>query len=244
MNSGTVALVGAGPGDPGLLTVRGQELLRQAGVVVYDPLVSPRLLAACPPAAKLLYVGKEAGRHTAGQDAINRLLIRMARSGKTVVRLKGRAPFVCGRGGEEALALHRAGVPFEIVPGVTSAVAVPAYAGIPVTHRQLSSSLAVITGHEDPSKPGSAIRWDRLATACDTLVFLMGVGTLAGITKQLRRYGRRATALCAVIEWGTHPRQRTVIGTLASIVSRVRWAAIEPPAVFVVGDVVSLRDRL
>ena len=241
---GTVYLVGAGPGDPGLLTVRGHELLRQADVVVYDHLVAPRLLKACSPKAKLVYVGKEADRHTASQASINALLVRAAKAGKTVVRLKGGDPFVFGRGGEEALALAKNRVPYEIVPGVTSAVAVPAYAGIPVTHRQLSSSVAIITGHEDPTKSDSAIRWERLATGCDTLVFLMGVAALPRIVEQLRRYGRRPQTACAVIEWGTRPRQRTVTGTLNTIRVNAQRAAIRPPAVFVVGDVVSLRRRL
>jgi uroporphyrinogen III methyltransferase/synthase len=244
MKRGIVYLVGAGPGDPGLITVRGRELLQRADVVVYDHLVAPALLKVCPPKAKRIYVGKEAKRHTASQETINRLLIRAAKAGKRVVRLKGGDPFLFGRGGEEALALAKARVPFEIVPGVTSAIAVPAYAGIPVTHRALSSSVAILTGHEDPAKPQSAIRWNRVATACDTVIFLMGVSTLAGIVSQLTRYGRSATTPCAVIEWGTRPRQRTVTGTLASIVARVKRVAIQPPAVLVVGDVVRLRRHL
>lgn len=244
MRTGTVYLVGAGPGDPKLITVRGQELLRQADLVVYDHLVAPGVLKVCSSKTKLVYVGKEAKKHTASQETINRLLIRSAKTGKMVVRLKGGDPFLFGRGGEEALALAKARVSFEIIPGVTSALAVPAYAGIPVTHRALSSSVAVMTGHEDPTKQESAIRWDRLATGCDTLIFLMGVSTLPGIVSQLTRHGRAVRTPCAVIEWGTWPRQRTVTGTLASIVSRVKRAAIEPPAVLVVGDVVSLRDRL
>lgn len=244
MKAGRVYLVGAGPGDPALITVRGQELLRQANLVVYDHLVSPQLLKLCSPCAKLLYVGKEADKHTKSQAAISRLLVRAARSGQTVVRLKGGDPFLFGRGGEEALALAKARVPFEIVPGVTSALAVPAYAGIPVTHRDLSSSVAIVTGHEDPTKPDSAIRWDRLATSCDTLVFLMGVKTLPETVAQLIRHGRSPTSRCAVIEWGTQSAQRTVVGTLATIRSRAAKASIRPPAIVVVGDVVSLRSRL
>jgi len=157
---GCVYLVGAGPGDPGLLTLKGQKLLQQADLVVYDHLVSPEVLSHCGPKAKRVYVGKEATRHTMSQDEINRRLIRAGRSGQHVVRLKGGDPVLFGRGGEEALALAKARVPFEIVPGVTSAIAVPAYAGIPVTHRELSSSVAMVTGHEDPTKASSAIRWD------------------------------------------------------------------------------------
>jgi uroporphyrinogen III methyltransferase/synthase len=244
MRTGTVYLVGAGPGDPKLLTLRGQELLRAADVVVYDHLVAPQLLRHCRLGARLLYVGKESGKPSAKQGPVNRLLIREAKTGKTVVRLKGGDPVLFGRGGEEALELARAKVRFELVPGVTSALAVPAYAGIPVTHRALSSSIAIVTGHEDPAKPGSAIRWDRLATACDTLVCLMGVATLPGIVAQLTRHGRRPATPCAVIEWGTCPRQRTVTGTLKTIVARARRAAIRPPAVAVIGEVVRLRPQL
>ncbi|MBI3020736.1 MAG: uroporphyrinogen-III C-methyltransferase [Candidatus Omnitrophica bacterium] len=244
MRTGTVYLVGAGPGDPKLLTVRGQELLRRADVVVYDHLVSPRLLTVCSPHAKLVYVGKEADRHAARQQAINRLLVREARAGRTVVRLKGGDPFVFGRGGEEALALARAKVAYEVVPGVTSAIGVPAYAGIPVTHRKLSSSFAVITGHEDPTKTGSSIRWRQLATSCDTLICLMGVSKLPSIVTRLIRHGRDRSTPCAVIEWGTSPTQRTLTGTLQTIVGLAKRAAIQPPATLVVGNVVALRRQL
>jgi uroporphyrinogen III methyltransferase/synthase len=226
------------------LTLRGQELLRQADVVVYDHLVSPRLLRACAPGAQRIYVGKEADRHTASQERINRLLVRAARAGKTVVRLKGGDPFLFGRGGEEALTLRRAGVRYEVVPGVTSALAVPAYAGIPLTYRGLSSSVAIVTGHEDPAKPASAVRWDRLATACDTLVCLMGVAALPSIAAALIRHGRQPATPCALIERGTCPGQRTVTATLRAIAQAARASSIRPPAVLVVGDVVSLRRRL
>jgi uroporphyrinogen III methyltransferase/synthase len=241
---GTVYLVGAGPGDPHLLTVRGRDLLQQADVVAYDHLVSPRLLKACASGARIVYVGKEADRHAGGQGAINRLLLRAARAGKTVVRLKGGDPFLFGRGAEEALELRRAGIPCDIVPGVTSAIAVPAYAGIPVTYRKLSSSVAIVTGHEDPGKPSSAIRWGPLAKACDTLVFLMGVATLPSIASALIKHGRKASTPCAVIEWGTLPSQRTVTGTLLTIARIAKRSSIKPPAVLVVGNVVALRRRL
>ena len=244
MRTGTVYLVGAGPGDPGLLTVRGAALLRQADLVVYDHLVSPRLLDHCRPGAKQVYVGKEPDRHSASQRSINRLLVRAAKAGHTVVRLKGGDPFLFGRGGEEALDLVRAKVAYEVVPGVSSATAVPAYAGIPVTHRALASSVAMVTGHEDPAKPSSAVRWDRLATACDTLVCLMGVSTLSAIAARLIRHGRTSTTPCAVIEWGTTSRQRTVTGTLRTIAARARRASVRPPAVLVVGKTVLLRRRL
>ncbi len=244
MKKGMIYLVGAGPGDPGLITVRGAELLRLAEVVVYDHLVSPGLLKACPPTARLLYVGKQAKRHTKTQEVINRLLIREAKRGRMVVRLKGGDPFVFGRGAEEALALGRAKIPYEVVPGVTSAIAVPAYAGIPVTHRAIASSFAVITGHEDPTKAGTSIQWDSLARGCDTLVCLMGVSELPQIVTRLAAHGRTLRTPCALIEWGTLPRQRVVAGTLGTIVSLARRAKIHPPAVLVVGHVVALRRSL
>lgn len=237
-------MVGAGPGDPKLLTLRGRELLAQADVVAYDHLVSTQLLSFCPPAAKIIYVGKESDAHAIAQSGINRLLIRYARAGRQVVRLKGGDPFLFGRGGEEALDLAKAGVSFEVVPGVTSAIAVPAYAGIPVTERHLSSSVAIVTGHEDPAKEQTSIRWRQLANACDTLVFLMGVGNLPAIAKKLIAFGRSPKTPCAVIEWGTLPRQKVAIGNLADIAAKARKAQIRPPAVCVVGDVVSLRSKL
>jgi len=243
--SGIVYLVGAGPGDPSLLTVRGQELLRRADVVVYDHLVAPQLLQLCPSTTRTVYVGKEAERSSAAsQRAINRLLIREARVGRLVVRLKGGDPFVFGRGGEEALALTEARVSYEVVPGVTSAVAVPAYAGIPVTHRQYASSVTIMTGHEHPDKPQSAIRWNELAKVSDTLVCLMSVKTLPMITGKLMQYGQAATTPCAVIERGTTPQQRTVTGTLKTIAIRAVRAKIQPPAALIVGDVVKLRAQL
>ncbi len=243
-HAGIVYLVGAGPGDPGLITVKAVEALRAADVVIYDHLVSPRLLRYCAPRARQIYAGKEGGKPSTAQEAITARLIRDARAGKTVVRLKGGDPFVFGRGGEEAQSLRRAGVRIEIVPGVTSAIAVPAYAGIPVTHRQAASSVTVVTGHEDPTKPGRAVRWDALGAASETLVCLMGVSSLPAIAGRLQRAGRRAATPCAVIEWGTLPRQRTVTGTLATIARKARQAAMAPPAVLVVGEVVALRREL
>lgn len=240
---GSVALVGAGPGDPGLMSVRGVELLRQADAVVYDYLAAAELLAYAPAAAERIYVGKKAGQHTMRQEQISDLLVRLARAGKRVVRLKGGDPFVFGRGGEEAEALVAAGIPFEVVPGVTSAVAVPAYAGIPVTHRGVATSVAIVTGHEDPGKAESALDWDALARM-DTLVILMGVGNLPLIAEELMRHGRAADTPVALIQWGTLGIQRTVTATLSDIVHRVREAGLESPAVTVVGDVVNLRERL
>ncbi|HLI27052.1 MAG TPA: uroporphyrinogen-III C-methyltransferase [Chloroflexota bacterium] len=242
--AGTVYLVGAGPGDPGLITARGREVLARAEVLVYDRLVAPELVALAPDACERVYVGKQPGRHTLTQAEINALLIERARAGRRVVRLKGGDPFVFGRGGEEAEALHAAGVPFEVVPGVTSAVAVPAYAGIPVTHRGHASSFAVITGQEGEARGEQPLEFARLAAAADTLVFLMGVERLPEIVAALQAGGRPPDMPTAVIAQGTLPEQRTVVGTLADIVERVRAAGIAPPAVTVVGEVVALRERL
>ena len=241
---GFVSLIGAGPGDPGLLTVHGAEVLSSADVVVYDYLANPALLDLARSDAEQIYVGKKAGCHTLSQDEINALLVERGLAGQRVARLKGGDPFVFGRGGEEALALVEAGVPFEVVPGITSAVAAPAYAGIPVTHRGLASSFAVVTGHEDPAKDESALDWSRLATGVDTLVFLMGVGNLPKIVEQLLSHGRPADTPVALVRWGTRPDQRTVSGTLSNIVERVRSAGLRPPAVTVVGAVAGLRERL
>lgn len=239
-----VFLIGAGPGDPGLLTLRGAEALSDADVVVYDYLANPALLAHARPDAERIYVGKKAGCHTLSQDEINALLVERAQMGQRVARLKGGDPFVFGRGGEEALALVRAGLPFEVVPGVTSAVAAPAYAGIPVTHRGLSSSFAVVTGHENPSKETSALDWERLATGVDTLVLLMGVGNLPRIVDRLLAHGRPPETPVAVVRWGTRPEQQTVTGTLTDIVDRVRSSGLKPPAVTVIGKVAALRETL
>jgi uroporphyrinogen III methyltransferase / synthase len=241
MNEGKVYLVGAGPGDPGLLTVRGLELLRRADVIVYDQLVNPVLLEEALPGAIKIFAGKQAGRHCIAQAEINEVLIGYARLGHDVLRLKGGDPFVFGRGGEEAEALADAGVPFEIVPGVSSAVAVPAYAGIPLTHRKFASSFAVVTGHE-ARKAQSSVDWSKLATAVDTLVILMGLTNLPIIVANLLKHGRSPETPVAVIRMGTTGEQESVLGSLADIVEKS--AAIEPPALIVVGDVVSLADKL
>ncbi len=241
MNLGKVYLVGAGPGDPGLMTVRGIELLRQAQVIVYDQLVNPALLDEASQSASRIFVGKRAGRHCIAQGEINAVLIAQARAGNEVVRLKGGDPFVFGRGGEEAEALSEAGISFEIVPGVSSAVAVPAYAGIPLTHRDFASSFAVVTGHE-ARKVHSAVDWAKLATAVDTLVILMGLTNLPTIVEKLMAHGRPPYTPVAVIRAGTTPEQETVVGTLTDIVAKS--ALIQAPALIVVGDVVSLADRL
>jgi uroporphyrinogen III methyltransferase/synthase len=240
---GTVALVGAGPGDPGLITVRGLELLRRAHVVVYDRLVHPSLLDEAP-RARRIFAGKASGHHTLPQERINALLIMHAKRGRRVVRLKGGDPFVFGRGGEEADALARAGIPFQVVPGVSSAVAVPAYAGIPLTHRGVASSFAVVTGHEEAGKRESSVDWARLARSVDTLVILMGLKSLPRVARALIAHGRPAATPAALVRWGTTEIQETVVGTLADIAVRAARARLEPPVVVVVGDVVALRDRL
>jgi uroporphyrinogen III methyltransferase/synthase len=266
----TVYLVGAGPGDPGLLTVRGRDLLAQADVVLYDALVDPRLLALAPPTAQRINVGKvphdahhpphsgylsPAGQpshrspssHGAPTQAqINALLVHYGRLAPCVVRLKGGDPFLFGRGGEEALALAQAGIPCEVVPGVSAALAVPAAAGIPVTHRGLAASLAIVTGHEAPDKgPGAAhVDWGRLATATDTLVILMGLGRLPQLVATLLAQGRAPTTPAAVIGQGTTPWQQVVVGLLAQLPGLVVAARVRSPATIVVGEVVRLRGQL
>ncbi len=242
--TGMVWLVGAGPGDPALATAAARAVLAEADAVVYDRLAPPELLTFVPDVAERHDVGKGPGRHAASQDEINELLVRLGREGKRVVRLKGGDPFVFGRGGEEAEALAAVGIPFAVVPGVTSAVAVPAYAGIPLTHREVASSFAVVTGHEEPGRATSRIDWAALARATDTLVLLMGVATLEETARKLMENGRAAGTPAAVVQWGTTPRQRTVSGTLGDIAARAREAGLESPAVTVVGEVVGLRERL
>jgi uroporphyrin-III C-methyltransferase len=241
MTCGKVYLVGAGPGDPGLMTVRGLRLLRDAQVVVYDQLVNPVLLEEVSVAAERIFVGKKAGHHCIAQSEINSVLIDYAQRGFEVVRLKGGDPFVFGRGGEEAEALADAGIAFEIVPGVSSAVAVPAYAGIPLTHRNYGSSFAVVTGHE-AVKSKSSVDWAKLATAVDTLVILMGLHNLPTIVAKLVAHGRAVETPAAVIQQGTTAQQKTVTGTLANIVEKS--TGLKAPALIVVGEVVRLREKL
>lgn len=244
ISTGKVYLVGAGPGEAGLLTIKGQECLACADVVVYDRLINPALLDYAPAPAEKIYVGKAPGRHALKQEEINELLVELGRRGKRVVRLKGGDPFVFGRGGEEALALKAANIPFEVVPGVTAAVAVPAYAGIPVTHRGLASTAAFITGNEDPGKESRTINWENLAGAADTLVFLMGMANLAPIVSRLLACGRPPLTPVALIRWGTRAEQETLIGTLADIEGKAQEAGFSTPAVIVVGQVVTLQPAL
>ncbi len=238
-----IYLVGSGPGDPGLFTLKGVECLRKADAVVYDRLAPEALLAHARPDAELIYVGKKPGEPTMPQEEINALLVELGRAGKSVVRLKGGDPYVFGRGGEEALELERARLPFEVVPGVTSGIAAPAYAGIPVTHRGVSTSVAFITGHEDPAKGEPDVDWKGFANGAETLVLYMGVGRLAEIAGELIAGGRDPETPVACVRWGTFPEQRTVTGTLENIADRVAEANLKPPAITVVGDVVALREE-
>lgn len=241
---GRVYLVGAGPGDPELITLKGLRCLRMADVVVYDRLISPYLLDEAPSQAERVFSGKEPGCHSMKQEVINALLIKYARQGRLVVRLKGGDPFVFGRGGEEALALAHAGIPFEVVPGVSSAIAVPAYAGIPVTHRNHASSVTIVTGHEQRTHISSAVNWEALAKVGGTLVIMMGMEALAQITQQLLAGGLSPDTAAAAIQQGTVPKQRVITGTLVNIAERASIANVKPPAIIVIGTVVTLSRAL
>ncbi len=242
--TGTVYLVGAGPGDLGLVTLRAKECIENADVIVYDHLANPEMLGWAREDAEIIYAGKRAAEHTLSQDEINKLIVEKARDGKSVVRLKGGDPFVFGRGAEEAKEIAAAGIGFEIVPGITSAIAGPAYAGIPVTHRAENSHVTFFTGHEDPSKPESAIDYSALARLGGTQVMLMGVERIAQITREMLAQGVRTELPVALIRWATTGRQQTLIGTLENIAQRVLETGFESPAVAVFGDVVALRKDL
>ena len=241
---GAVYLVGAGPGDPGLLTLRARDLLSRADVVVHDALVHPDLLRLAPRTAEILYAGKRSRDHAIPQENLNRLLVERARKGQTVVRLKGGDPYIFGRGGEEAEELHSAGVPFEVVPGISSVVAAANYAGIPLTHRDHCSGFSVITGHEDPDKPLSMLDWEHFAGMPGTKAVLMGMERLDAIAAQLRKCGMDPATPAGVIRWGTTSRQRVVVGTLGDIAAKVETAGLGAPALVVLGTVVELRERL
>ena len=244
MRKGKVYLVGAGPGDQGLLTVKAQAILKRADVIVYDRLIARQTLQGLPKHIARIYVGKRSGTHfLPGQDAIHKILITNAEKGKLVVRLKGGDPFMLGRGGEEAQQLRKAGVDFEVVPGITSALAVPAYAGIPVTHRKFASSVAIVTGHEDPKK-SKRVDWKKLATAVDTIVILMGIRNLQAILESLVEGGRSPESPVAIIERGTTSRQRVTVGNMRTMTAQAVERRIAAPAVIVVGDVVNLRGEL
>ena len=244
LSPGTVYLVGAGPGDPGLITVRGRHCLRRADVVIYDSLANPALLAEAPGGSAKIYVGKTKGRHCLPQEEINALLAREAGDGRTVVRLKGGDPFVFGRGGEEACFLAAAGIPFEVVPGVTAGLAAAAYAGIPLTHRDYTTSLGMVTGHLNSERDLDHVDWARLAQGVGTLVIYMGISNLAAIAERLIRHGRAPETPVALVRWASTPRQQTLTGPLKEIAALAAAQDFQPPAMIIVGEVVKLRDRL
>ena len=239
-----VYLVGAGPGDPGLITCKGLDALSRADVIVYDYLASDILLSNARHDAEKIYVGKIAGNHALSQDEINALLVRKAKEGKIVTRLKGGDPYIFGRGGEEGRALYDAGVPFAEVPGISSTIAGPAYAGIPLTDRTVASSVTIITGHEDPTKPDSVHNWDALAKSASTLVFVMGMKNLPEISKNLIKAGIDPKTPAALIHWGTMPHQRSLDSTIEDLPQAALREGFTNPSVIVVGHVVSLRDKL
>lgn len=243
MSIAKVYLVGAGPGDPGLLTVKARDLIGCAGCVIYDHLVNPEILACVALGAELIYAGKERGRCALRQEEINALLVTKADEHEIVVRLKGGDPFIFGRGGEEAEALVSAGIEWEVVPGVSAGSAVAACAGIPITHRGVSSSVAFVTGHQDPAGPQS-VNWQYLALGVDTLVIFMGVGSLRDIAGKLIFHGRRSDTPVAVIEWGTYGHQTMHITALSGIADLVERESPQPPAIIVIGEVVNLREKL
>jgi uroporphyrinogen III methyltransferase/synthase len=242
---GKAYLVGAGPGDPGLITIRGKEILEKAEVLIYDYLAGTKLLRHVPKDAEFIYAGKRGGvKHTHTQEEINEMLVDRVKAGKRVVRLKGGDPFIFGRGGEELEELVKAGLPFEAVPGVTSASAAATFAGVPITHRQCTSSVAFITGHEDPNKKESNIAWDKISTGVGTLVFYMGIKNLESITANLIKHGRDPKTPVAVVRWASRPRQQSVVGDLENIAKIVRENNIKPPALTIVGEVVGFRESI
>ncbi|MFH1581562.1 MAG: uroporphyrinogen-III C-methyltransferase [Pseudomonadota bacterium] len=241
---GKVYLIGAGPGDPGLITVKGLECIKNADVIIYDYLASPMFLQHAKKNAEIIYVGKKGGDHTLSQYKISALIVEKAKTGLIVARLKGGDPFIFGRGAEEAEELIKAGISFEVVPGVTSAIAAPAYAGIPLTHRRFTSTVAFVTGHEDPTKEESSINWAALAKGMGTIVFLMGVKNLPNITDRLLGQGMSHDMPVALIRWGTTYKQMTVTGTLDNIVERVKSAGLKSPAIIIVGEVIKLRETM
>lgn len=243
MSNGLVYIVGAGPGDIGLLTLKGKRCIEEADVVVYDYHVNSQIVNLARKDAEFIYAGKRGGHHTLTQDEINAVLVEQAKKGRTVCRLKGGDPFIFGRGGEEAETLVEAGIPFEVVPGISSAIAAPAYAGIPLTHRKFATTVAFIPGHEDREKTDSTIAWDKIM-GIDTLVFLMGVKNLPYIAEQLMAHGRSSGTPVAIIRWGTRAEQNTVTSTLGGVAELVKSRDIRPPSVMVVGDVVNLREHL
>ncbi|MBW1697544.1 MAG: uroporphyrinogen-III C-methyltransferase [Deltaproteobacteria bacterium] len=242
--NGKVYLIGAGPGDPGLITVKALDCIKKADVIIYDYLIPSAILKHARAEAECIYVGKKGGMHTISQKRINALLLEKAKKGLCVARLKGGDPFIFGRGGEEAQELIKAGIAYEVVPGVTSAIAASAYAGIPLTHRRFTSTVAFVTGHEAPGKASSSIDWNALAKGIGTIVFLMGIKNLSHIVARLIDQGMSPQTPVAIIQWGTTPAQFTITGTLGTILKQVNDAGMRPPAIIVVGQVVSLREEL
>lgn len=241
---GKVYLVGAGPGDPGLMTIKGKALLESADCVIYDALISEPILAMINPQAEHIHAGKRRGRHSLSQTDINHLLIEKAQQHTIVVRLKGGDPFVFGRGGEEMEALIGMGIDVEVIPGITAGVAAPAYAGIPVTHRNYSSSVTFVTGHESAGKYNPSVNWSALAQGSETIVVYMGIHNLPHISQSLQAAGLAATTPIALVRWGTRPDQAELIGTLDTIVAQVEAAQFEAPAIAIIGRVVELREVL
>ena len=241
---GKVYLVGAGPGDPGLLTLKGKTLLEYADVVIYDALVSPAILMMINPQAEKIHAGKRRGRHSLLQDEITQMLIEKAQTAAVVVRLKGGDPFVFGRGGEEMFDLVKVGVPVEVVPGVTSGIAAPAYAGIPLTHRSYSSSVTFVTGHEASGKYRPLVKWQAIAQGSETIVIYMGIENLPYIVEQLHSSGLSLDTPIALVRWGTRPEQEELIGTLRTVVAQVEAAEFEAPAIAVIGAVVNMHNVL
>lgn len=239
-----VYLIGAGPGDVGLLTLKAKKILESAEVVIYDKLADEKILNFAPDSCEKIYVGKSSGHHTLRQEEINNLLVEKGKEKNFVVRLKGGDPFVFGRGGEEALHLQKNKIDFEIIPGITSAIAVPAYAGIPVTHRGIAASFTVITGHEDPAKSESNINWEKISVGADTLIFLMGMANLQQITKKLTENGKNKKTPVAIIHQGTKFNQKILISTLENVADDVLKNNFKPPAIFIVGEVVNLHEKL
>jgi len=242
LERGKVYLVGAGPGDPELITVKGLRFVQEAEVIVYDRLIHPSIIEKSNPEAERFYVGKKCDHHTLPQDKINALLVEEARKDKRVLRLKGGDPFVFGRGAEEVLYLIQNGIPWEVVPGVTSATAVPAYAGIPITHREFSSMVSIITGHETFLKDRSRLRFDLIAPNDSTLVILMGMSNLDKIAKELLLHGRPGKTPACIITWGTYPEQQILTGTLGDIAQKREEAGLQPPGIIVIGEVVRFRE--
>ena len=244
MSPGTVYLVGAGPGDPELLTLRARRVLAEADAVVHDHLVSPEVLDLAPPGCERVFVGKKGGQFCRPQEEIDGILVRLALEGRTVVRLKGGDPFIFGRGGEEATALAAAGIAFEVVPGVTAALAAAAYAGIPLTHRSHSSSVVLLTGHEDPSKPGATIRWEDYARLNATLCIYMGVKNLPAIARRLEAGGLAATTPAAIVQSATTESHRRILGTLGTLADLAASEDIKSPAMIIIGEVAAFSEKL